>query len=279
METALAPLLQTRASSSMRPTPEAPLQSGWPAFDALRLVEPGRVLLADVGSETASRLLCRLLADAVAKRGEAIVMDGGNWLDVYRLGECAEEAGHPRLETLRGVRVARGFTAYQLQSLIEDAMPRAVAEGGAAVGFVLVSCFPEMYLDEDLAPQEAAVLARRALDVCRRVAKESDVPVVVSNSTLPPGARHRIRKALDEGVDARVGLFPARGGALRIVTGERSLLAPSPRARQRVLGDFTAAEGAVGSFMRHAPDARVRYLSKRAGELKHRQKQQNGVVA
>lgn len=256
-------------------TPLQAPSSGWDAFDAMRLVQPGRALLVDAGTEAASRLLCRLLADAVARHGAALVMDGGNWTDVYRLAECAEEAGHARLATLQGVRVARGFTAYQLQSLIEDAMPRALAE--ERFGLVLVAGFPEMYLDDDLAPAEAEALAARALATCRRVADERDVPVVVSNSTLPPGARHRIRRVLEDGVHEAAGLFPARHGGLRLVARGQSVLMSAPRARQRRLGDFAAESRGVGVFMRHAPDARIRYLPKRAGEMRHRQRQQAAV--
>lgn len=296
METvALAPDVQPgplddEAPATLAPLPFVPdvprpkLASGWAAFDELDLVRPGRVVLLDVGAEAGQRLVCRLLADAVAKAGEAVVLDGGNWLDVYRLGDEAEAAGHPRAATLHGVRVARGFTAYQLQALVEDALPPLMRDAGDAVGLVVASMFPEMYLDEDLKPDEARVLAKRALGVLRDVAREHDVPVLVTNSTLAPGLRHRMRAALDQDADDVVGLFPAPQGALRIHAPAlgMSVLAPAPGARQRRLDDYAGrldARGEDGAFQRHAIDARIRYLPRRVGEMEHMRRQKERVIA
>lgn len=253
------------------------LASGWRAFDELRLVAPGRLLLADVATAAGTRLLMGLLAGAVALDRDAVVVDGSNWLDVFTLGEAARGMGVPKDRALEAVRVARGFTAYQLQSIVEDALPRILDEGG--VGLVLAPGFPEMYLDEDLKRAEGTALATRAFATLRALAREHDVPVVVSNSVLSPRARHPLRAALVEGADDLVGLFPAPAGGLRVLvprTGA-SLVAPAPRARQRALSDFAAMEaadrGPEGEFVRHAPDARLKYAAKRAGELQFKQRQ------
>ena len=241
------------------PLPLPRLRSGWPVFDELGLIEPGRVTLVDVGAEQGQRLLCRLLADAVATRGEAIVLDGGNWLDAYRLGDAAEAAGHSRARTLESVRVARGFTAYQLQSLAEDALPALVAERSASTGLVLVAAFPEMYMDEDMRPDESRTLAKRALDVFHRVAMDHRVPVLVSNSTLAPRTRHQLRQTLEENVDAIVGLYPAPHEGLRIVVPSfASVLSPAPGARQKLLGEFASSGTPAGDFFRRSPDARIK---------------------
>lgn len=270
METAARPL---PAPATHRP--HSTLRTGWPTLDELDVIRPGELTLIDIGSEPGQRVLCRLLADAVATRGEATVLDGGNWLDVYRLGHEAEAMGRSRNETLRGVRVARGFTAYQLQSLIENAFASSITE---CTGLVLASCFPEMYLDEDLKPDEARALSARAMKILREAAIEHDIPVLVSNSTLAPGAKHRLRDVLEQGADEIVGLFPAPRGALRISVPRRgmSVLAPAPGALQSTLEKFDAtadASGPSGVFLRNAPDARIRYLPKRAGEMRHAQQQ------
>lgn len=262
-------------SPATRTSPHAPLRTGWPTIDELDLIRPGELTLVDIGSEPGQRVLCRLLANAVATRGEATILDGGNWTDVYRLGHEAEAMGHSRNETLRGVRVARGFTAYQLQSLIENALAPSITH---STGLILAPCFPEMYLDEDLKPDEARALSARALKILREAAIEHDVPVVVSNSTLAPGAKHRLRDVLEQGADEIVGLFPAPHGALRVSVPRRgmSVLAPAPGALQSTLEKFDAsavATGPPGVFMRTAPDAQIRYLPKRAGEMRHAQKQ------
>ncbi len=257
--------------------------SGWAAFDALQRVRPGRVLLVDVGCRAASRLLMSLLASTVAQGREAVVVDGGNWLDVYDLGNQARAHGLRRQAVLEGVRVARGFTAYQLQSLVEDALPKMLDEGMA--GLALASCLSEMYLDDDLAPEEARVLVTRALRTLRALARKHDVPVIVSNMTLAPGQRHKLRAALDAGVDDAVALFPAPHRGMRILARgmDAPLLATDPRTCQRVLSEF-AFEARVDdtppeeAFARHGYDARLRYAPKRAGELGAKQKEEARVT-
>lgn len=262
------------------PPPDAPPvpRSGWAAFDALGLVKPGRVLLVDAGCEAASRLLMGLLAGTAAAGKDAVVVDGGNWLDVYRLGDAARLHDLRRETVLDAVRLARGFTAHQLQSLVEDALPQALVDGGDAVGLALASGLPEMYLDEDLAPSEARILLARALRTLRDAARRHHVPVVASNMTLAPRQRHKLRAVLDAGVDDAVSLLAADAlsrDALRILPrGARAaILDPGPRARQRVLGDYEAdATTPDGAFYRRAIDARIKYAPKHAGELKAKQR-------
>lgn len=273
------PIEEVDASALPFPPAPAPpglrVTSGWRAFDDLRLVAAGRVLLADVGAAAGTRLLMGLLAGAVALDRDAVVVDGSNWLDVYRLGEAARERGLAKDRALESVRVARGFTAYQLQSIVEDGLPGILAEGG--VGLVLAPGFPEMYLDEDLKRAEGVALATRALATLRALAREHAVPVVVSNSVLSPRARHPLRTALLAGADEHVGLFPAPGAALRVLVPRTglSVVLPAPSARQRALSEFSevaaSERGPEGEFARHAPDARLKYAAKRAGELHFKQ--------
>jgi hypothetical protein len=262
----------------MRPHGPAPPRaiplSRWSAFDALDLVQPGRVLLLDVAAPQGHRLAMDLLAGALAARRSAFVVDGANWLDVYRLGEAAERHGLSRADALGHVRVARGFTAYQLQSLVEDALPRLLAEGPA--GLVLVPGLPDLYQDEDLQRDEGRVLLGRALDALRAQATEHAVPVVVTNTTLPPHRPTLLRRALEEGVDARVALLPAPHDGLRLLLpGARPLLAPRPGTRQRSLDEYGAEADALGgprgAYRVLVPvDPRVRYAPSRAGEQRVR---------
>lgn len=246
--------------------------SGWPAFDEMGLVRPGRVLLLDMGSEEGHRLVMGLLAGATAGGREAVVVDGGNWLDAYRLGESAERLGLARAEALDGVRVARGFTAYQLQSLVEDALPRILAEGDGRVGLVLASCLPDMYLDDDLKRGEARVLLARAMATLRRVAEEHQVAVVVTNAVLAPSSREALRRELVEGAHDAVGLLPAPHGAVLLWMRSGAILAPGPRARIRPLEAYgaviTGARASTAGIRPPSYDPRLRHMPKRAGEMR-----------
>lgn len=239
--------------------------SGWPAFDEMGLVRPGRVLLLDVGSDEGHRLVMGLLAGATAGGREAVVVDGGNWLDAFRLGDAAERLGLARAGALDGVRVARGFTAYQLQSLVEDALPAILAQDDGRVGLVLASCLPDMYLDDDLKPGEARVLLARAMATLRRVAEERQVAVVVTNAVLAPRAGGALRQALVDGAHETVGLLPAPHGVL-LWMRSGAVLAPGPRARIRPLEAYGAGVG--GARAPPADDPRLRAAPRHAGGMR-----------
>lgn len=244
--------------------------SRWSAFDALDLVRPGRVLLLDVAAPQGHRLAMDLLAGALATHRPAFVVDGANWLDVYRLGEAAERHGVSRADALGNVRVARGFTAYQLQSLVEDALPRRLAEEDA--GLVLAPGLPDLYQDQDLQRDEGRVLLERSLAALRAEAEARAVPVVVTNTTLPPHRKGLMRRALEAGVHARVALLPAPHDGLRLLLPDgRPVLAPRPGTRQRLLEEYgaeaDATRGERGTYHVLVPvDPRVRYSASRAGE-------------
>lgn len=250
-------------------------RSGWAAFDGLRLVRPGRLLLLDLGAPQGHRLTLDALAGALATGRQAVVVDGSNWLDVYRLGEAAQRHGLSRAAALGQVRVARGFTAHQLQSLVEDALPRLLAEEGA--GLVLAPGLPDLYQDEDLDASEARVLLARALATLRAQAQAHATPVLVTNSTLSPHRRTLLRRVLEEGADACLALLPAPHGGLRLKLPDRApLLAPSPSSRQRTLDDYGAQAPALGDPAAYhvlVPlHPGLRYAAKRAGEDRARRK-------
>lgn len=275
--------LETPRASLHDPLDEAGPTSGWGDFDHLHLVRPGRVLLVDVAARAGHSLFFDLLAGAVAEARDALVVDGGNWLDVYRLGDAAQARGLPRDAVLAGVQVARGFTAHQLQSLVEDALGERLADA-APPSLVLVSDLPDMYLDEDLAPAEARALLQRALATLRRLAATHRVPIVVTNGTLSPRHQHPLRQELEAGVDARVGLLPAPRDALRLVLPGVTLLMPSPRARQRQLDEYgdrlRAATGVPeGAFVKRNVHPMLKYAPKHAGELRFKQRMQSEALA
>ena len=251
---------------------EPPLvASGWPAFDALRMVQPGRVLLLDVAAPQGHRLAMDVLAGALAAHLPAVVVDGASWLDVYRLGEAAERRGVARADALGSVRVARGFTAHQLHSLVEDGLP-ALLDGLGPASLVLAPGLPDLYQDQDLRREEGLALLKRALASLRALAEARRVPVVVTNTTLPPHRRTHMRLALEEGAHARVALLPAPHDGLRLaLPGRKPILAPRPGARQRTLDDYGASAHALGgergTYHLLVPvDPRIRYAATRAGE-------------
>lgn len=229
-----------------------PLLSGWPDFDAMTPLAPGRVTLLDTAEGAGLDLAFSLMADCAILGRLVHVADGGNTIQAYPLVRAARLRGQARVPhatradlvafeeiVLDRIRLARGFTAYQLQSIVEDGLARDARPGSA--GLLVAPGLLDMYLDDELAKREAQVLVTRALAALAKLAKRLDVPALVVNRALPPSRPHPLRAALDAGVDEQVVLwrqagvthldFPRRGA--------RFLLPPRGTMR---LDDFVDTE-------------------------------------
>lgn len=237
--------------------PAEPVRCGWSDLDASGAVRPGAVTLVDHEGGATSDVLHAYMADAAVLGRLVLVADGANFLDVYRLAAAARRRAAARLPdatrsaltaleeaALERVRVARGFTAHQLQSIVEDGL---VAEANAEVGLIVAPGLFDMHLDDELSREEARALAGRALASLRRLAARLDVPVLVANAFLEPSSSHPLRILLEEATDEGVLLKHARGGGLNIHLPRRgaSFLAPAP-GRTR-LEDFLHEGDAVYS--------------------------------
>lgn len=251
-----APFPTPGALETTRPLPS--LLAGWPDFDAMAPLLPGRVTLLDHADGLGLDLALALMADAAVQGFAVHVADGANCLDVHRLAQAGRRRAQARLPdasrrdlaayeelVLERVRVARGFTAHQLQSIVEEGLAR---DAGETTGLLVAPGLLDMHLDEDVARKEAHVLAQRALGALRRLARKLDVPALVVNRALPPGRPHPLRAVLDEGVDEHVVVW-RDAGAVRLDFPRRGarFLAPPPGLRR--LEDF----GEVDAGVRAAP--------------------------
>ncbi|HET6405123.1 MAG TPA: hypothetical protein VFH78_10785, partial [Candidatus Thermoplasmatota archaeon] len=264
------------------------IDSGIADLDRANVLRPGALTLVDAAG-AATDVLYAWMADAAVLGRRVLVADGGNFLDVYRLAAAARRRAAARLPdaprrelaafeelTLDRVRLARGFTAYQVQSIVEDILPRearaeaeagaeadaeagagaeADAEVGEDVGLIVAPGLLEMYLDDELSRDEALTLAKRALSTLRRLAARLHAPAVVSNSTLSPRSDHPMRVLLEESVDEHVLLAgaPRTGLAIHLPRRGAAFLAPAP-GRTR-LEDFLDPDERATPIAPHAPRA------------------------
>lgn len=273
--------------------------SGSPAcglqdLDTAAVLRPGALTLVDV-SGPASDVLYAWMADAGVLGRLALVADGANFLDVYRLATAARRRAAARLPdatrselaayeeiVLERVRVARGFTAHQIQAIVEDGLVEAAGlsdasgrfaerpenprtrepetedgprvpgfSGGSAkrpvreteeIGLIVAPGLLEMYLDEELSREESRALAGRALSTLRRLAARLHAPAIVSNSALSPTSDHPLRILLDESVDEQVILRTAPHGGMAIHLPRRGAMFLSPGPGRTRLEDFLEPE-------------------------------------
>lgn len=254
-----------------------PPACGLTDLDHAGVLRPGALTLVDAGTYDP---VYAWMADTAVRGMDVLVADGGNFLDVYRLAAAARRRAAARYPggargelatyeelALDRVRLARGFTAYQLQTIIEDILPAAAmrsegeGEGGGEVGLICAPGLLDMYLDDELSREEAHTLVGRALSSLRRLAGRLHVPAIVANSVLSPRSDHPLRVLLDESVDEHVVLAPAPQGGVSIHLPRRgaAFLAPGP-GRTR-LEDFLEPEAGravpAARYVRRKPGAWV----------------------
>ncbi len=176
--------------------------------------EGGRVTLIDSGSDYVFHLMSLLCVRAVMEGSEVVFVDGGNTIDPHGIARIAGRAGLARLDVLPRVHVARAFTCHQLATVLMEQLEGEVR--GAEAGLVVLSCLPELFLDEDVPLSEAHQLFLRSARAIRRVADESGAVVVATNAGLAKLYRRKsIRRVLYETADRTVRFQHHRGG-LRI---------------------------------------------------------------
>jgi len=224
--------------------PRPSLATGLPVLDQyLGPFEASRVAFVDSGSDFVFQLQTLLSVRCVAELDSDVVfVDGGNSIDPHGIVRLAKRAGLQRLEVLPRIRVARAFTCHQMATLLVDRLEEAVAESNARL--VVLSCLPELFLDEDVPYGEAHQLFLRSMRRVREVTADHATITVATNAGLAKLHRRRgIRRAVYEGADRALKFQQIRGGVAitRAETGEKGWFRPVP-PNQFTLEDFARGE-------------------------------------
>lgn len=200
--------------------------------------EAGRVTLIDSGSDYVFHLTSLLCVRSVMEGGEVVFVDGGNSIDPHGIAGIAKRVGLARLEVLPKIHVARAFTCHQMATILLEQIDEKVQDVGAQL--VILSCLPELFLDEDVPLSEAHQLFLRSAREVKRVAEDHGVVMIATNAGLAKLYRRKsIRRVLYE-TAYRVVRFQHHRGGLRIVVpdlGIEETYRPVP-ANQATLEDF-----------------------------------------
>ena len=221
--------------------PRPALATGLPVLDRmLGEFDASRLTFVDSGSDFVFQLQTLLCVRAIAELdADVVFVDGGNSIDPHGIVRTAKRVGLGRLDVLPRIRVARAFTCHQMATLVVDRLDEQVAESGARL--VILSCLPELYLDEDVPYGEAHQLFLRSLRRVREVTEERGTITVATNAGLAKLHRRRsIRRAMYEAADRTLKFQQRRQGLLitRPETGAQDWFRPVP-PNQLTIEDFT----------------------------------------
>lgn len=110
-----------------------------------------------------------------------VFVDGGNTFRLYQVARIAQHHGLNPKEALEHVYISRAFTAYQMALLILDRLKEAVENYDAKL--VIVSDIAGVFLDKDVAEEEARSVFSQVTAHLSRFAREKNVILI---ATYPP---------------------------------------------------------------------------------------------
>ena len=133
--------------------------------------------------------MCRAVAERLCVRSQLLVdgrefgavsvfIDGGNTFDVYHVSEYATRLYLDRDEVLRGIKISRAFTCYQLVNLIIDKLPTLLREDN--VGLVVISNILDLFLDSEVDFKETKYTVNFLSSALTQLAREKKIAIVVT---------------------------------------------------------------------------------------------------
>jgi len=158
-----------------------------------RRFAPGEVTLWTGPRVAVEPVLELLYAGSARARGRVSLLEGANRFHPYRVGEVGRSLGVDATETLRRIRLARAFTAYQMVALVDG----WAAEARRHPPTLLVAHdLPALFAADEVPDEERAALLRHVARALRTLADDVPVPFLL---TLDPGGLDRFPGLADEG--------------------------------------------------------------------------------
>ncbi|HTT17065.1 MAG TPA: hypothetical protein VMH49_06915 [Thermoplasmata archaeon] len=180
------PRLRRRARPLLPPSPSL---FPWLA----RRFSPGELTVWAGPPAAVEPLLELLYVGSARVRGNVSLLEGANRFHPYRLGELGRALGVDARETVRRIRLARAFTAYQMVALVER-WGREVRRHPPTllVGHDLTALFT----DDEIPAEEQAGLLRRMARNLGALLGRADLPLLL---TLGPDGASRFPGLVDQG--------------------------------------------------------------------------------
>src|SRR6202790_157026 len=129
---------------------------------------------------------------------QILYLDGANQISPLLLGRFARERGVDPSSVNSLIRVARGFTCFQLTDLVRG-VPKVVATFSADV--LIVTALPDLYFDEDVQDRPARASFEHALEGLQQLAPLQLPIAVFSDATSFKTRRHDFFKKLRNQAD------------------------------------------------------------------------------
>ena len=109
---------------------------------------------------------------------KAVFVDCGNTFRLYQITKIAQLNSLNPTQVLKQIVIARAFTAYQMTSLIMDKLNKAVEMAGAK--FVVISDIANLFLDDNIADEEAEKIYSQVATYLSTLAKQKQLIIMAT---------------------------------------------------------------------------------------------------
>ena len=140
---------------------------------------PTRILFGGEGIGAISSYVAGWMA---SRRIDVIVLDGANRFDPYAVSSFARKESLSPEGLLKSIRIARGFTCYQMATLMGEKLKGAIAQ--VQKPWVILLGPITLFLDEDIPEREVRPLFERSLKKVEILAEEG-IPFFLFQSLMP----------------------------------------------------------------------------------------------
>jgi hypothetical protein len=188
------------------PGPTGRVPNDAPAIRAGLSLLTGPPFVLDLGTTLAGRV--------VLGGRTVLYVDGANAFDPYILSALAKEAGQSPKAVMQRLYLTRAFTCHQLETLIVERLPGAVARYHP--GLVVISGWSHLFHDENVPAREAFRLLQNTARRIRSLT-EAGQPILATHPEEPVTERLRpLRTILTRSADGVARLCEKEGLILAV---------------------------------------------------------------
>jgi len=143
--------------------------------------------------------------------GNVVFVDGGNSIDLYTIASLSKRAGLKPDDVLSKIKVARAFTAYQLDSIISDRLEEVICEYEPSL--LVISCVTDLLMDRNVREIEARTILKRSLSIIGDITREHNLITILTNRMkLSTHRASSLNDILYDGVDAIIKINGKKKG-------------------------------------------------------------------
>jgi len=189
------------------------LYTGVPRIDSfLGGFQSSRMTLIDGEHPFSFDMVSMLCVSAINSLFSNVVfVDGGNSIDLCTIASLSKRTGLKHDEVLSKIKVARAFTAYQLDTIISARLEEVICK--CEPSLLVISCLTDMLMDRNIREIEARTILCRGMSIVEDITCDYNLITILTNRIkLSTHRALALKDILYHGVDEIIKINSKRKG-------------------------------------------------------------------